>query len=156
MANVVVGSYVELPEAERRNQDEESHGAGDSRSKARQTRGFKAGIIGSKTHESGTGFSSVFRTIPFGRGVRRLPPPEAVRATAAQDTPEFSEWRLEDESRPKFACGLGSGGIPAHPRPTRVSSIPTIYNFADVEQWVAPPARIPLELRLLQGPTSQC
>jgi len=131
-------------------------GRGIQDQKPRQTRGFKAGIIGSKTHESGTAFSSVFRTIPFGRGVRRLPPPEAVRATAAQDTPEFSEWRLEDESRPKFACGLGSGGIPAHPRPTRVSSIPTIYNFADVEQWVAPPARIPLELRLLQGPTSQC
>src|SRR6267143_5522685 len=126
-------------------------GRGDSRSKARQTRGFKAGIIGSKTHESGTGFSSLFRTIPFGRGVRRLPPPAAVRATAAQDTPEFSEWRLEDESRPKFACGLGSGGIPAHPRPTRVSSIPTIYNFADVEQWVAPPTRIPLELGSLSA-----
>ena len=102
------------------------------------------------------GFLAVFITIPVGPSVWKRPGPQAVRATVAEGTPEFSEWHLEDESRPKFACGLGSGGIPTHPRPTRVSSIPTIYSFADVERWVAPPARIPLELRWLQGPTSQC
>jgi hypothetical protein len=59
--------------------------------------------IGDRTcreaHESGAGFSAVFRTIPVGWAICRRPGPPAAPARVARDTPEFSDCRLEDESQ---------------------------------------------------------
>ena len=50
-------------------------------------------------------------------------------AKADRDSPEFFVLRRVNESRRGSACDLGSAGIPAHPRPTRVSSILPMCNF---------------------------
>src|SRR6266516_3276184 len=52
-------------------------------------------------------------------------------AKAERESPEFFVLRRVNESRRGSACDLvGSAGIPAHPRPTRVSSILPMCNFA--------------------------
>ncbi len=56
---------------------------------------------------------------------------ESRRGSACDLGPEFFVLRRVNESRRGSACDLvGSAGIPAHPRPTRVSSILPMCNFA--------------------------
>ena len=74
------------------------------RIKSHTPSGFHVGIANAEAHEAGAGFSAVFRTIPVGWDICRRPGPPAAPARVARDTPEFSEWRLEDESQPRFAC----------------------------------------------------
>jgi hypothetical protein len=45
---------------------------------------------------------AVFRTNPVGRNICRRPERPAVPVRVARDTPEFCEWRPEDESLPSF------------------------------------------------------
>lgn len=140
-------SYVELSEVERRNQEKNRRGAEDSRSNSRHAEDSRRESHGSEAHESSAGFSTAFRANPFGRGVRRRPLPEAVRARVGPDTPEFCVSRRADELLREFACGLGSGGISTHPRPKRVSSIPTTYNSAHVERRETPSSGARLEFQ---------
>ncbi len=82
----------------------------DSRSQSDTPSRFKAGIAQARSTRIRRRFSPVFITIRY---VGRSPSPRVVRVRGARDTPEFSAWRLEDESLPKFACAPGSEDIPA-------------------------------------------
>ncbi len=63
--------------------------------------------------------------------IRRRQATVGEHAKADRDSPEFFVLRRVNESRRGSACDLvGSAGIPAHPRPTRVSSILPMCNFA--------------------------
>src|SRR2546422_4485876 len=110
-----MGHYVDLPRRNGGIQTGESPARrGISRSKPK-AHGFKMEIAQPEAHESGTASSAVFRSNPVGRNICRRQEPPAVPVRVARDTPEFFEWRPEDESQPRFSYAPGSGDIREHP-----------------------------------------